>query len=69
VRWPCAWCAGETQEALGVYLSQISKGRRICVECGRFTLHCECEWAGSPLPEMGETDVRLPLLSTPGLVN
>lgn len=65
----CAWCAGPAEEPQGVYLALIAQGRSICVECGRFTLHCSCPKAGDPVPERGPKDVRLTLISSPGLVD
>ncbi len=65
----CAWCAAPAVEARGVYLERVSNGRRICEPCGRFTLHCECQKAGDPVPSTTHrADVLLQMLSDPGLL-
>lgn len=65
----CTWCGGVVENPTGVYLSLIANGRHICVACGRFTLHCECPKATPRLADMGPQDVRLTLISVPGLVD
>jgi hypothetical protein len=49
----CGWCGRETAKPQGRCLETVARGRSICVGCGRFANHCECETTVSGAPTAG----------------